>query len=56
MEKDKSGENAAAFDCCFHPDAIRLSKSNIKFQDLLVQTAMEGVEAMYKSQRQNVSA
>ena len=25
MEKDNSGNNSAAFDCCFHPECIMLS-------------------------------
>lgn len=54
MEKDKSGENAACFDCCFHPDAVKLSKAHKEFRNLLVSTAMEGVDEMYKRQNQAV--
>jgi HSP20 family molecular chaperone IbpA len=50
MEKDKSGENAPAFDCCFHPDAIDLSRGYTQFRDLLVHSAIEGIEAGYKKQ------
>ena len=50
MEKDKSGSNAPAFDCCFHPDALSLSKNHVRFRDLLVHSAMEGIEAGYKKQ------
>jgi hypothetical protein len=55
MEKDKSGVNAACFDCCFHPEAIQLGNKQKEFRDLLVTTAMEGVDHMYKQQGQEVS-
>eukprot|EP01041_Mallomonas_annulata_P000952 gene952-1847_t len=55
MEKDKSGFNVAAFDCCFHPEAIRLGKLRKEFHDMLVQTAMDGVEAAYKKQGQKIT-
>jgi hypothetical protein len=54
MEKDKKGENSACFDCCFHPNALLLSESNSEFKDLLVTTAMDGVEALFKRQEQKV--
>jgi len=60
MEKDNSGNNSAAFDCCFHPECIMLSVGpkgtvNKAFRDLLVRTAMEGVEESYRRQNQNVT-
>ena len=55
MEKDKNGDNAPCFDCCFHPDAIRLGMRHKEFKDLLVTTAMEGVEKLYQQQGQDVS-
>jgi hypothetical protein len=55
MEKDKNGENAPCFDCCFHPQAIQLGKQHKEFKDLLVTTAMEGVEKLYQQQGQDVS-
>lgn len=55
MEKDKTGANAPCFDCCFHPEAIQLGKLHKEFKDLLVTTAMEGVERLYKQQGQDVS-
>jgi len=54
MEKDKNGENVTAFDCCFHPEAIRMCGGRQQFRDILVQTALEGVEAGYKKQGQKV--
>jgi dynein assembly factor 2 len=54
MEKDKSGNNAPCFDCCFHPDAITLAKSSKQFRDLLVHTGMEGVEQLFARQKQKV--
>ncbi len=56
MEKDKKGENSACFDCCFHPEALVLSDANADFKNLLVTTAMDGVEALYKRQEQDVRA
>lgn len=55
MEKDKKGENSPCFDCCFHPEALILSEANADFKNLLVTTAMDGVEALYKRQEQDVS-
>lgn len=55
MEKDKNGDNAPCFDCCFHPEAIRLGMQHKEFKDLLVTTAMEGVEKLYQQQGQDVS-
>eukprot|EP01038_Epipyxis_sp_PR26KG_P006176 gene6176-8506_t len=53
MERDKNGENAPSFDCCFHPQAIVLSQASKDFRNLLVQTAIEGVEEAYKRQNQS---
>jgi len=52
MEKDNADVNVATFDCCFHPDALAMAKTRKAFQNLLVQTAMEGVEEAYKRQNQ----
>ncbi len=54
METDSSGQNAAAFDCCFHPEALRRGVENKRFKELLVKTAMDGVVQAYKLQRQQV--
>jgi hypothetical protein len=54
MEKDKKGENATCFDCCFHPEAIILGELNAEFKKLLVSTAMEGVDEFYKRTSQKV--
>ncbi len=55
MEKDKKGYNAPCFDCCFHPDAVAMGHKHKEFRDLLVHTAMEGVELTYKNnQKQEV--
>jgi hypothetical protein len=51
MEKDNTGSNVATFDCCFHPEALAKSQQRKAFQNLLVQTAMEGVEESYKRQK-----
>ena len=54
MEADNAGTNTAAFDCCFHPEAIELANKYKQFATLLQQTAMEGVEASYQRQKQQV--
>lgn len=54
MEKDKNGCNAPCFDCCFHPEAIRLGKVHKEFKELLISTAMDGVEQAFKRQSQEV--
>lgn len=54
MEKDKSGSNSPCFDCCFHPEALRLCSKVKEFKELVIQTAMEGVEQSYKRQGQDV--
>lgn len=55
MESDKAGDSAPAFDCCFHPDAIRIGNSNKEFKNLLMQTAANGIEEGYKRQHQQVN-
>lgn len=52
MEKGKGGEAVAAFDCCFHPEAIKLSTSHNQFRDILVQTAISGIEDAFQRQQQ----
>jgi hypothetical protein len=48
MEIDNSGEvNVPCFDVCFHPEALDLC-TNKPLTDLIVQTAMEGIESSYK--------
>ena len=48
MEKDKNGVNAACFDCCFHPEAISLCGKYKEFRDLVINTAIDGVEESYR--------
>ena len=48
MERDKKGSNATAFDCCFHPEAVRIAERQPRFRELLVSTAAEGVEQSFK--------
>lgn len=49
MEVDKSGDlNVACFDICFHPEALGIAARSKQFKDLLVQTAIDGVELSYK--------
>ncbi len=53
MEKDKKESNAATFDVCFHPEAIVLSLKHKQFQTVVVETAIDGIEAAYQRQKQN---
>ena len=55
MEKDKTGNNAPCFDCCFHPEALSHGSRSKEFKNLLVTTAMEGVEQSYKNQGYSIS-
>lgn len=55
MEHDKNENNAACFDCCFHPDALKQIDINKRFRESVVSTAIEGVEEAYKRQNQPVS-
>ena len=41
-----------AFDCCFHPDALSMAKRYKAFRDLLVSTAIQGIEEACKLQNQ----
>lgn len=44
VERDRSGRNTTAFDCCFHPEAILIAEKQQRFRELLMSTAAEGVE------------
>lgn len=55
MEKDKKGENSTCFDCCYHPMALSLGSMNTNFRNMLVTTAMDGVEEAYKRQGHKVT-
>lgn len=55
MEKDKKGDNATCFDCCYHPMALQLGSMNTNFRNMLVTTAMDGVEEAYKRQGHKVT-
>jgi len=42
-EYDKTKQHLVpTFDCCFHPDALTLAKSNVPFRELLVGIARQG--------------
>lgn len=55
MEKDKKGDNSTCFDCCYHPMALQLGSMNANFRNMLVTTAMDGVEEAYKRQGHKVT-
>ena len=52
VEKDKKGDNVPTFDCCFHPEALKIAEKSKEFKDLLVQTAIEGIVETMRRQRQ----
>jgi hypothetical protein len=54
MENDKGGDTVPAFDCCFHPEALQFGNRSKQFRDLLVSTAISGVEEAYRRQKQQV--
>lgn len=49
LERDKKGETATTFDCCFHPSAVARSVLQKPFRDMMTQTAFETVEKSYAS-------
>lgn len=55
METDKKDCSVPCFDCCFHPKALELASRVKAFRDLLVTTAIDGVESQYKKQGQQVT-
>lgn len=52
MEVDNNKHNVVTFDCCFHPEATKLCNENKRYRDMLINTAVEGIEVTYK--RQNI--
>ena len=44
QEKDKKGENVRTYDVCFASTAIAMARGQKPFKDIIVKTAMEGVE------------
>lgn len=55
MEKDNKGDAVVAFDCCFHPDALNMGSRYKAFRDLLVSTAIQGIEEACKRQNQSTT-
>eukprot|EP00957_Ditylum_brightwellii_P119741 9135880-Ditylum_brightwellii.AAC.1 len=54
MEEDKEKSLICTFDCCFHQLALRYAASNVKFRDLIAETAREGVEQKFKSMNDEI--
>ena len=44
MEQDKNKTPCMTFDVCFHPDTLKRGFENIRFQQLLVTTALETIQ------------
>ena len=54
MEQDKSKTPCMTFDVCFHPDTIKKAEENVRFQQLLVTTALETIKENTKKHGQTV--
>lgn len=55
MEQDKSKTPCMTFDICFHTDTLKRSAKNVRFQKLLVQTALETIQEKTNKYGQKVS-
>lgn len=44
MEQDKSKTPCMTFDVCFHPDTLKRATENVRFQQLLITTALETIQ------------
>lgn len=43
-DRDHANQFCLVYDCVFHPDTILMGQKNIKFMEMLVMTALEGME------------
>ncbi|CAD5118944.1 DgyrCDS7619 [Dimorphilus gyrociliatus] len=41
---DKDGKLCTIFDVVYHPDSIRMAETNVKFKEIVKQTAFEGIK------------
>ena len=48
MEQDKRGSLVPTFDCCFHPNALRLAHGSEEFRSLAVDTAKNAVAEAFR--------
>ena len=44
MEQDKNKTPCMTFDVCFHPDTLKRATENVRFQQLLITTALETIQ------------
>lgn len=51
----QKSEAVVAFDCCFHPDALNMGSRYKAFRDLLVSTAIQGIEEACRLQNQSTT-
>ena len=54
MEQDKRGSLVPTFDCCFHPDALRLAHGSEEFRSLAVDTAKNAVAEAFRRSGEEV--
>ncbi len=53
---DKGGQKCTVYDVVFHPDTYRMSETNVKFRQMLHDTALDGIERQFdvKLDRKNL--
>lgn len=54
MEEDKEKSLVPTFDCCYHPEALKLAPHVPALKDLVAVTARDGVIQQFKSMNQEV--
>ncbi|KAJ3035848.1 Protein kintoun [Rhizophlyctis rosea] len=47
---DHANNKCTVYDCVFHPDTLKRANDSIPFRNMLISTAMEGVEKQFKIQ------
>lgn len=50
-----AGSNAPTFDCCFHPDTLRMAQTNAQFRQLTVQVAIDSIIHAFDKMQQKVT-
>ena len=47
-DTDKSGRKCRVFDVVFHPDTYRMGETNVRFRNILHDTAFDGIERQFE--------
>ena len=53
---DKSGNICIVYDVVFHPQALRLSEADKRIKDMLVSTALKGIQQRFPQHKLDPSA